>query len=1338
MQRLAVVALTVAGVLLLASPASAAVSHAFLPSFDGSETPAKSFGGASGVAVDQSGGDVYVADITNNVVDKFDALGKYLCQITGSSLPSLTECNGIAGSETPAGSVAFSNPAALAVDNATAPADPSLGDIYVVDGGHGACLNPENGICGVIDKFSAAGAYLGQVGGPFPSSLFGVGVDASGNVWVYDSGSNIYEFDSSGTSVFQFNAGIGGAWPAFAVDSNGNTYPAFGQLSASVEKFDSAGHDGGLLEKFCTFCQVGIATDLSTDDVYVDDETFIAEYNSAKEPLVQFGQAQLTSGGQGGIAVNPVTGTIYVANATDAKVYVFGPSPGPRVAPQAASNVQTTTATLNATVNPEGAATKYQFEYGASRAYGQSAPASPADAGSGSSPVAASAGLTELEGGTTYHYRIVASNANGSVTSADRTFTTLPVPVIDAAFVSDLSASSATLNAKIDPKGADTKYHFEFGTSTEYGSRVPAADEDIGEGTSDVSRSQTITLPRANTLYHWRVVAVGVNGTTISPDHTFIYPTEGVSLPDGRAYEMVSPAQKNGSLLGDVFLGEPPEVSSDGSRVITSTIQCFSGAESCPAQRASVGSPYEFSRSSAGWRTTALAPSGSQFQALSALSFSADAGTALFTAVTPPHGEDDFYARRADGSLIDIGPLTPPSAGRVGNGTFNRSFVTGDLSRLVWETGGGTSHWPFDETSAGSRTVYEYAGAGNAQPLMVGVSGGAGSTDLIGTCSTELSGSAPGTLSANGLIVYFVAVGGKACLGSGANKETPVPVAEVFARVDNAQPDARTVAISEPQAPQAPSESNEACESTKCKENTEDTPTGIENWRDARFYGASQDGSKAFFASTQQLTDTASQDPLSGDSASATGCTFTSGANGCNLYEYDFASAPGRRLIDVSAGDSGGGGPRVQGAIAVSTDGSHVYFVARGVLTTSANARSQSAQSGAENLYVFERDGAHPNGRVAFIAALPAADAGEWEHGVGNPANVGPDGRFLVFTSSGRLTADDTSVGGAQQVFRYDAQSGELIRISIGNEGFNDNGNRSSATPCGGEDCSEDARIARVRGSDPSDRHRLDPTMSDDGAYVFFESPLALAAGALEDVPIGTEEHGSPIYAQNVYEYHEGHVYLISDGRDVSQDHSQSEACGGTEGARSSTCLLGSDATGSNVFFSTADQLVGQDTDTELDYYDARICTASDPCIKLPTPPLPCEADACQGPQSPQPPVPLAASVSFSGPGNASPGNTIQLAKVKILSHVVHGARFLLSVAVPAKGRIAISGARVKGVSRSLTHAGTYRFVVALTAKARAALHRKHGRPMTVHVHIAYAPAAGAGSAANVTFTVKG
>jgi hypothetical protein len=258
--------------------------------------------------------------------------------------------------------------------------------------------------------------------------------------------------------------------------------------------------------------------------------------------------------------------------------------------------------------------------------------------------------------------------------------------------------------------------------------------------------------------------------------------------------------------------------------------------------------------------------------------------------------------------------------------------------------------------------------------------------------------------------------------------------------------------------------------------------------------------------------------------------------------------------------------------------------------------------------------------------------------------------------------------------------------------------------------------------------------MSDDGSFVFFQSPVALTARALDDVQIATTaESGSPVYAQNVYEWHAGHVYLISDARDVSVDAGQSELC---LPLTASVCLLGADRSGANVFFSTADRLVAQDTDTELDYYDARVCPAADPCITAPPPSAACSGAACQAPAPAPPALLLAASVSFNGPGNGSAGTPV-LGKVKVRAHTVHGS-FLLQVSVSGKGAIAVSGAGLRAMRRSVGRAGTYRFAVSLTKKARAALRHRHGRRMKFRVHVSFQPAGGVPSTSSLTLSVKG
>jgi hypothetical protein len=898
-----------------------------------------------------------------------------------------------------------------------------------------------------------------------------------------------------------------------------------------------------------------------------------------------------------------------------------------------AKSITAGSAVFEGVLNPGavGNAGSYEFLYrqSASECQGEGQQTAGAAGATGEKEEAVQGEASGLLPNATYSFCLLARNEAGEeAVGPVVSFTTLAVkPAIDAAASTNMTSSSADLTASIDPNGADTSYRFEYGTSSSYGASVPVPDGDAGAGRSDVSVSQQVTGLSANTTYHWRVVASSVGGTVTGVDHTFVYGTAGAGLPDGRAYEMVTPPAKNGAQIGNVFVGLQPQFAEDGGRFILPSIQCFGGAVSCPAIRQYAGTPFAFTRASGGWVPTPLAPSATQFYSNTDYLFNADSGSALFSAPTAPMGEDDFYARRADGSFVDIGPLYPPSLGELGPeaSVFSNRFgpwATADLSHVVFSARGG--FWPFDETVPPGASLFEYVGSGHAAPVLVGVSGGPGSTDLISRCGTtmaerEFEGSA---LSVDGRTVFFRVA--RCSSGSGVNVGVEVPASELYARVDQA----RTVLVSG----RSPLDCTGVCLTSP--------PS------DAMFEGASADGSKAFFTSTQQLTDSASEDSDSSDTAGQGGtreCRRAAGVNGCNLYEYDSANPVGHNLLAVSVCEVSGCEPRVQGAMAISRDGSHVYFVAKGVLTGRANDRGLVAQDGAHNLYVFERDASYPGGRVSFIATLPGGpeEAG-WLHGGVWEANVTPDGRFLVFWSTGLLTADDTRTDGAQQVFRYDAQTGGLVRVSIGDDGFNDNGNAGVG----------DAIILlAVNAFGGAGAWRSDPTMSHDGSFVFFQSPVGLTPGALNDVQIAPNRKNAegrplpPAYAENVYEWHEGHVYLISDGRDTSAApilgaHARSVV--------SSVELLGSDATGANVFFSTADRLVPQDTDTQGDLYDARVCTASEPCIAPPPPArAACQGEGCRGVPGSPPAFGAPSSALFSGAGNLTPPQTTLAVKAK-------------------------------------------------------------------------------------------
>src|SRR5262245_29154336 len=97
----------------------------------------------------------------------------------------------------------------------------------------------------------------------------------------------------------------------------------------------------------------------------------------------------------------------------------------PTVTTVDATSIAQKAATLRADVNPHGSATTYAFQYGTSTAYGAQTAAR--GAGSGTAARRVTFRLTGLTPGVRYHYRVIASNADGTSTGADRSFkTTLP------------------------------------------------------------------------------------------------------------------------------------------------------------------------------------------------------------------------------------------------------------------------------------------------------------------------------------------------------------------------------------------------------------------------------------------------------------------------------------------------------------------------------------------------------------------------------------------------------------------------------------------------------------------------------------------------------------------------------------------------------------------------------------------------------------------------------------------------------------------------------------------------------------------------------------------------
>jgi hypothetical protein len=105
-----------------------------------------------------------------------------------------------------------------------------------------------------------------------------------------------------------------------------------------------------------------------------------------------------------------------------------------------------------------------------------------------------------------------------------------------------LTSFSAVLQAVVNPHGAATTFHFEYGPTVAYGAETPEASAGASEG--PVAVSQTVAGLSPSTEYHYRVVGHNQAGTIIGPDSVLVTeaaPTsQSVGPPTNRALPTVS------------------------------------------------------------------------------------------------------------------------------------------------------------------------------------------------------------------------------------------------------------------------------------------------------------------------------------------------------------------------------------------------------------------------------------------------------------------------------------------------------------------------------------------------------------------------------------------------------------------------------------------------------------------------------------------------------------------------------------------------------------------------------------------------------------------------------
>ena len=506
---------TLAAVLALAllslgaGSAQAANIFSYEKSFDGSSTEPGQFGSLSphGMAINQTTGDVYALDIQHGLVDIFDSEGVYQGKIDGSA--------------TPAKSLSLLEPSAVAVDNSGAATN---GYVYVADSSHN-----------VIVIFDGAGAYLGQLTGSTApggslSAPAGVAVDDSGSVYVSDSGNQrILKYASSSGPVDD------GDYVSALTDPEHLTYPTSIALDGDENlyvtnfhqtfvKYDAAGDFKGTITHPGNFPR-SVTVDRSTGNVLYDNYSFVVIANPNGVELTRVGTQ--SGAGSFGVAYDEGLMRLFIGISDNGTIEIFEAIDVPTALTGEASGVFRPDATLNGTVNDDGAGpATCEFEYGFDQSYGQTAPCSPGGPFDDGVDHEVSAQLTGLETETTYHFRIKATNAEGSNYGVDTTFSIPAIPELSTDDATSVEAHAAVLHGSFDPAGIDTRYYFEYGADSGYGTVAPALPGSLVAGTPEGNRDVSTAisgLVEAHT-YHYRIVAVSSFGTSFGEDRTLTTP----------------------------------------------------------------------------------------------------------------------------------------------------------------------------------------------------------------------------------------------------------------------------------------------------------------------------------------------------------------------------------------------------------------------------------------------------------------------------------------------------------------------------------------------------------------------------------------------------------------------------------------------------------------------------------------------------------------------------------------------------------------------------------------------------------------------------------------------